>query len=199
MTQLGPVGHVVIVHRGAPAEDVVADEKPGEHADEYRDHGNSGKGGKLAIELRQRDLPRRRQRLLDHVVERAIPGIDGNAHLHLEIRGEDDERRTEDRPARPAVRRVPLPESGKERHRHREVNVKPDEGTRDENEHACFQSGIIRRRQQAKGCPHAVARKVPEQNRDDCPQHSGPEEQFGRRKEGNEHGVGLSALVPVQG
>ena len=30
VAKLAPVGHVVVVHRGAPAEDVVADEEAGE-------------------------------------------------------------------------------------------------------------------------------------------------------------------------
>ena len=78
-----PVGHVVIIHRGAPAENIVADEKPREYAHKNRDHGNAGKGGKLTIELRECYLPWSCERLLNHIIERAIPGIDGNTHLDL--------------------------------------------------------------------------------------------------------------------
>ena len=173
----------------------MADKKPRQHANNNGDHGNSGKGGKLAIELRQRHLPGRRERLLNHVIERAIPGIDGNAHLHLEIGGENDERRTENGPARPSVRRVPLPETGKEADRHRKINVKPDEGAREENKHACPIGGIGGCRQQAKRRSHAVSRIIPEQNRKDCPQRRGPEEQLWDvgKKETNMV-LGLSAL-----
>ena len=45
--------HVVVVHRGAPAEDVVADEEPIEHADRDGDEGDSGDGCKLGSRIRR--------------------------------------------------------------------------------------------------------------------------------------------------
>ena len=47
----GPVGHVVVVHRGAPAEDVVADEEARQDADGDRDEGDAGERRQLAVEL----------------------------------------------------------------------------------------------------------------------------------------------------
>ncbi len=43
MPQPRPVVHVVVVHRGPPAEHVVADEEPGQHADGDRHEGDAGK------------------------------------------------------------------------------------------------------------------------------------------------------------
>ncbi|OIQ69133.1 hypothetical protein GALL_492680 [mine drainage metagenome] len=50
-----PVGDVVVVHRGAPAEDVMADEEARHHADHDRDEGDAGEGRQFAVELLDRD------------------------------------------------------------------------------------------------------------------------------------------------
>ena len=66
MAEPGPVGHVVVVHRGAPAEDVVADEETRQHADGDGDQGDAGKGRKLAHRIAADvDWPRLRKRRLD--------------------------------------------------------------------------------------------------------------------------------------
>src|SRR5690606_27156151 len=80
-----PVAHVVVVHRRAPAEDVVADEEAREHAHRHRDEGDPGECDQLAVEIGNLDGRRLGQRCLDQVVERAVPVVDGDAYLDLEI------------------------------------------------------------------------------------------------------------------
>src|SRR5260370_30512477 len=62
--ELWPVCDVEVVHRGPPAEDVVADEEPRHHADHDRDQGDAGEGRQFAVELLDRDRPRFRERSL---------------------------------------------------------------------------------------------------------------------------------------
>ena len=45
------------------------------------------------------------ERGLDQVVEGAVPVVDRDRDLHLEVGGEEDQRRAEDRPAPPGMRR----------------------------------------------------------------------------------------------
>lgn len=73
MAQMLPVGHVVFVHRRAPAEDVVADEKVVHHADDHRDERDAEKDADLMIKLVDTDLMRGGQRALDQIIERRIP------------------------------------------------------------------------------------------------------------------------------
>ena len=49
MVQMLPVGHIVFVHRRAPAEDVVADEEVVHHANNHRDERDAEKDTDLMI------------------------------------------------------------------------------------------------------------------------------------------------------
>lgn len=73
MAQMLPVGHIVLVHRRAPAEDVVADEEVVHHANNHRDDRDAEKDADFLIKLIDADLMRGGQRALDQVVERRIP------------------------------------------------------------------------------------------------------------------------------
>ena len=133
-----PVRHVVVVHRRAPAEDVVADEEARQHADHDRDEGDAGEVEQPGVEFRRsstgRDFAERR---LDQVVERPVPVVDRDADLHLEIGGEEDQRRAEDRPAatRDAARRCART-AAKSSDAEREVDVEPEERPRPETRDA---------------------------------------------------------------
>ncbi len=75
MAQMLPVGHIVLVHRRAPAEDVVADEEVVHHANNHRDDRDAEKDADFLIKLVDADLMRGGQRALDQVVERRIPAL----------------------------------------------------------------------------------------------------------------------------
>ncbi len=96
MAQFRPMAHVIIVHRRAPAEDIMADEEEVQHANGDGEESNACKIGQPPVEFRSRDRAGRRQPLLHHIVERAIPSIDCHTHLNVEIGGEQNEGRTED-------------------------------------------------------------------------------------------------------
>ena len=121
-----PQRHVVVVHRGPPAEDVVADEEAGDHRDGDRDEGDLREREQLAEVLPDRHAVRLRQRLLDEVVEGPEPLVDHHVELHLEPGDEDDRGRSEHRPSRPLVRRVPVPEREKEHVAEDHVLVEPE-------------------------------------------------------------------------
>ncbi len=110
MAQMLPVGHIVLVHRRAPAEDVVADEEVVHHANNHRDDRDAEKDADFLIKLVDADLMRGGQRALDQVVERRIPGVDRHPDFHQKPGDEDDERGAENRPVLPAVRAVDKPE-----------------------------------------------------------------------------------------
>ncbi|EJK92168.1 hypothetical protein UUU_07740 [Klebsiella pneumoniae subsp. pneumoniae DSM 30104 = JCM 1662 = NBRC 14940] len=113
MAQMLPVGHIVLVHRRAPAEDVVADEEVVHHANNHRDDRDAEKDADFLIKLIDADLMRGGQRALDQVVERRIPGVDRHPDFHQKPGDEDDERGAENRPVLPAVRAVDKPEQRK--------------------------------------------------------------------------------------
>ena len=105
-----PERHVVVVHRGAPAEDVVADEEAREHRDGDGDEGDLGEREELAEVLLERHAVGLGEGLLDEVVEDAEPLVDHHVELDLEPGDEDDRGRPEDGPSRPPVRREAVPE-----------------------------------------------------------------------------------------
>ena len=98
-----PVGDVVVVHRRAPAEDVVADQEGVEDGDEDVDHRDGQEGRRAERNSR---LPVTllgvAERLLDQVVERAEPVVDQHVELDLEPDDEQDHRRADHRPPEPA-------------------------------------------------------------------------------------------------
>jgi hypothetical protein len=83
--------HVIIVHRSAPAKNVMADEESGQDAHSYGNQGNFGKSCKLEVKLKQRDGFGFRKRRLDEVVKRPVPVVDRDADLNLEVRGKQNQ------------------------------------------------------------------------------------------------------------
>ncbi len=51
MTQVLPVRHIMPVHRGTPAEDVVADEEIVHDANHHRNKGNTEEDANFMVEL----------------------------------------------------------------------------------------------------------------------------------------------------
>jgi hypothetical protein len=51
MAQLAPMGHVVLVHRGAPPEDIVANEEARHDGHGDGDERDREEGGDFAVEL----------------------------------------------------------------------------------------------------------------------------------------------------
>ena len=82
---------IIIVHRSAPAKDVMTDKESGQDPDSYGNEGNSGKSHKLEIKLKWRDRPGFRKRRLDEVVKGPVPVIDRYADLNLEVGREQDQ------------------------------------------------------------------------------------------------------------
>ena len=76
---------IIVVHRRAPAKDIMADEKPGQDADSNGNQGNFGKSCQLGVKLKQRDRCRFRKRRLNKIVKRPVPTIDRDADLNLKI------------------------------------------------------------------------------------------------------------------
>ena len=103
MTQVLPVRHIMFVHRGTPAENVVANEEVVHHADDHRNQGDAEEDADLMVELIDGHLVWRAQRGLDQIVERRIPGVNRYAHFHQEPGHKDNQRCAKDRPVLPAV------------------------------------------------------------------------------------------------
>ena len=126
MTHPMPQRHVVVVHRGPPAEDVVADEEAGDHRDGDGDERDLPERQQLAEVLLGRHAVRLGESLLDEVVEGPEPLVDHHVELYLEPGDEDDRGRSEHRPSRPLVRREPIPEREEERVAQDHVLVEPE-------------------------------------------------------------------------
>ena len=90
MPQVLPVCHIVFVHRGTPAEHIVADEKVIHHANHHGDKGDAEEDPHLMVELVNGHFMRRTQRRLDQIVKWRIPGVDRYAHFHQEPGDKDD-------------------------------------------------------------------------------------------------------------
>ena len=187
MAQPVPVVGVVIVHRRAPAEDVVADEEAGEHSDGHRDEGDAGKAQQLVVELGQRHRLRLGERGLDQVVEGAVPVIDRDADLHLEIGDENDQRRAEDGPVEPGMRREAAPEGGEQCDDHRIVDVEPQEWLGPEDRHADDRRRPLGRIFESHDVAEVARHEEPEQHRNQGPDGGRPEEDSGSGEEGDEH------------
>ena len=190
LAQPWPVRHVVAVHRLPPAKDIVADEEARDDADHHRHQGDAEEGGDAVVEFADLDRARPRQRRLQQVVEGAVPVIDGDAHLHLEIGDEEDERGAEDRPPPPRMRRHRLPEGREQPDRRDEIEIEPEEGPRPEppDPDECR----IALRQADMGAP-VRGGGVPERHAERSPDQHRPEEGTGTGKEGNEQGEGSTS------
>ena len=94
--QAWPGGHVVLIHRLAPAEDVVFAEKIHQHRRRHINHGNACKGRKLPPELLCGDAAGLSQSLLDQVVKAAEPVVDLHVQLHTVSGGQKNDDRTEE-------------------------------------------------------------------------------------------------------
>ncbi|MNU00467.1 hypothetical protein D3C72_2436020 [compost metagenome] len=70
----------------------MADEKQVQHTNRDSDERDPGETDHAGIELSRGNRRCLRQRLLDHVVEWTVPGINRDADLHRKIRIEDDQR-----------------------------------------------------------------------------------------------------------
>ncbi|MNV73570.1 hypothetical protein D3C71_1667310 [compost metagenome] len=90
MTQLLPVRHIVFVHRGTPAKDVVADEEVIHDTDNNCDQRDAEENPDFMIELIDGDFVRRAERGLNQIVERCIPCVDRDADLHQKPGDKDD-------------------------------------------------------------------------------------------------------------
>ena len=179
-----PVGDIEFVHRGAPAEDVVADEKPRQHADHDRDQRDAGKRRQFAVELLDRDRPRFRKRGLHEIVERPVPAVDGDADLDLEVGREQDQCGSQNRPDAPTVRRKRHPEAGEDRDANGKIEVEPERAA---------PTRTARRRQRPGRRDQTLRIAVPERHRQRGPDQGRPKEQLWARKERNEHS-GLSTF-----
>jgi hypothetical protein len=96
---------------------IAVDEEVAENADADADKCNAGKGPELREEVRIRHRAGLGKGGLNEIVERPVPRIDRHADLNLEIGDEDDEPRSEDRPAGPRVRRKEQPEATEQQDR----------------------------------------------------------------------------------
>ncbi len=101
VAQPRPGGHVVLVHRLAPTEDVVLAEEVHHHRRSDVNHGDAREGGKLPPELPRRDAPGLAQRFLDQVVEAAEPVVDLHVQLDPVPGRQQDEDGAGDRPGPP--------------------------------------------------------------------------------------------------
>ena len=106
-----PIGHVVVVHRGPPAKDVVADEEFEQDRDGDVDPGDLREGEALGEEVFELHRPGLGERLLQGVVEIAEPFVDPDVELHLVPSDDQDHGAAERRPVQP----MPV---GKERLEH---------------------------------------------------------------------------------
>ena len=175
MAQPRPVLHVVVVHRGAPAEDVVADEEERQHPDHHRDQRDAEEGPDRAVVLGEGDFARPAERHLDQVVERPVPVVDRDADLDLEVGGEEDQRRAEDRPRPPGMRRHDAPDEREEPDGGDVVDVEPEERPRPEARDPDRQRAVARPGQPDRGT-EAGAAGVPAGDAGGGPEHRRPEE-----------------------
>src|SRR6202048_1949333 len=119
------------------------------------------------------------------------PAVDGDADLDLKIRGEQDQRGTEDGPQRPAMRREHHPGGGEDDDAKRKIEVEPERARRPEN----LDADASRRRH-----PNEIAGiAIPERHRERRPGDRRQEEQFGSREKGNEHWVSTLKVQRICG
>ena len=202
---------VVVVHRRAPAEDVVAGDEGVQHGGRDVDERDGAERRKLAEELFLRDGVGLCQRLLDHVVEGAEPVVDHHVELDVEPDEKDDERRNAHRPTEPAVRQQPADQPDEDRAGRDHVLVEPDVARGLDGDGGPV--GVGRRIGKADQTADAelgaevAGGAVPQGHAERGPQDDGREEEFGLREEGGEHpssiapqprrGHGKSSVIAV--
>ncbi|MNV43681.1 hypothetical protein D3C71_1354020 [compost metagenome] len=91
MTQLLPVRHIVFVHCGTPAENIVADEEIIHYTDNHSNQRDAEEDAHFMIKLIDGDLMRRTECSLNQIVERCIPCVDRDTHFDQKPGDEDDE------------------------------------------------------------------------------------------------------------
>jgi len=182
-----PVGDVVVVHRRAPAEYVVAGDEGCQDGGGNGDQRDPGERRKLPEELFLRDSAWLSQSLLDHVVEGAEPGVDHHVELNLEPQEEDDDRRNHHRPTEPAVRHQPADQADEDGAGDDHVLVEPDvaRGLDGDSGPVGVDRRIGKADQTAEAKPGAevAGKAVPEGHAERGPQDRGREEKFRVREE----------------
>ena len=194
MPEPRPIGDEIVVHRGAPAKHVVADEEQVEHRHGDADERQRQELKDPEIELAGGDRAGGRQRPLDHVVEHPAPVVERNAHLDVEIGDEDDQRRAEDRPVLPGMRGEPRPKRIEERDPGPEIEVEPEKCRGEEAHRADDRRGIGGGGRQAQGAAELFAAQEPEHDEHQAPHCSRDKKRARTREKRDEH-VGRNPLA----
>ncbi|CCK05758.1 hypothetical protein BN128_4062 [Cronobacter sakazakii 696] len=182
MAQPRPVFHVIFVHGGTPAEDVVADEKIVQHAHGDVDKRNAKEHHEPAVKLADFDFIGRAERGLDQVKERRIPGVNGDRKFHHKPGDENQQRRTQHRPALPAVRAIDAPEGGEQPHAKRVVGIEKNKVARPETGRA---DGQLARHAKPFGKPAAA--HLPDDEGQHRPDQRRKKKSAGTREKGFKH------------
>jgi hypothetical protein len=193
MAKLRPERDVVVVHRRAPAEDVVVREERRHHVEHDADEADLEEVELKSPEPLCRDAFLLRKTRLEHIEEGTAPVVERHLHLDGEIGDEDDEGGAPDRPVGPGViARDELPGKAEDQDENGEVDVEPEIVGRKEEGKA--ERGLLarRKRRQAERGAHLRPDRVPDGDADSGPEKGGGEEQLGPREEGMEQGAKLS-------
>ena len=185
-SQPRPVRHVVVVHGRAPPEHVVRGEE-GEHrlhqdvGGEHVEHRDQlpvvvPGGHRLRIRI---------ERLLDEIVELAVPVVQVDADLHLEVGHQQDRRAAHHRPAVPAVAIDEVPGHAEERDHQDQVLVEPDPlRVEERGALALGQLGALLHEAELQ---QVLRPPVPDRQRHGEPGDPGPQEQLRAGEERLEH------------
>ncbi len=186
--QPAPVRDEIIVHRRAPAEDVVADEEHVQNRDRDADQRQRQELDDAEVEIGRRDRAGRAEGALHHVVEDAAPIVQGDADLDVEMGDDDDQAGPQDRPVFPWMRRDRAPEGVEGKDAQGEIAVEPEEVRLEEARGADDRRRVGRGLGDAEDVAETLAGGEPQQDEEHAPAERGQEEQLRLREEGNEHG-----------
>ncbi|QTK80800.1 hypothetical protein AT6N2_C3330 [Agrobacterium tumefaciens] len=103
VAQLFPLGHVEVVHRGAPAEDIMAGEEIRENRNGHAEKGDLGKDDLETVEIPDFNTRLFRKRVLQKVTERPAEIVDNDRNLNAEIGHCDNQQRSPDGPVFPGM------------------------------------------------------------------------------------------------
>ena len=165
VTQMLPVRHIVFVHRGTPAEHIVADKEVVHHANDYGYQRNTEKNAHFMIELLNLHLVWCAERSLNQVIKWRIPGVDGDADFNQKPGHKNNQRCAQNRPVLPAVWAVEKPEQREHPDTKNVVRIKNQVIQRPETR--CANRYVSRRA--GNMCNPGSPTCLPEYNGDECP------------------------------
>ncbi|MNS97813.1 hypothetical protein D3C72_1321610 [compost metagenome] len=103
VTQLFPFRHVEVVHRGSPAEDIMAGEEIRQDRNGHAEKSDLGEDDLKTVEIPDLDTRLFRKGILQKIAERPPEIVDHDGNLNAEIGHRDNQQRSPDGPVFPGM------------------------------------------------------------------------------------------------